>query len=56
MTYDEAHRRRQRLESEYRAEMRLGQTQRLLDLNKQLTQAIFDEAHADREPRGASPQ
>lgn len=58
MTYEEAKRKRLRLEAEHAHEMRgcknFEESPHLMELNKALTHAIFEEAHASRDPRRIS--
>lgn len=53
MTYEEARKKRLRIETEHAIEAKTnGDTPRLRELNKKLTNAIFEEAHAKRDGRG----
>lgn len=58
MTYEEAKRKRLRIEAAHRIEAEQcgnrNESPRLMELNKQLTSAIFEEAHASRDPRRVS--
>lgn len=53
MTYEEAKRRRLRIETEHAIEAKTrGDTPRLRELNRDLCHAIFEEAHARRDTAG----